>query len=125
MPRHGSMAGLGTQLAALLQPYTPKRRLTLLRSLWDSVVQWQVAADATTRARARRLSDEQMLAWSRTIWEADDRWWRAQALVQIGEYPTDAEMLAWSAEQPTCYAALESRRRCSSRPRLARRSLAG
>src|SRR5205085_9130736 len=82
-----------------------RRRLTLIRSLWDEVVVWQTSATALARARRRRVSQARLAAWRREVERSDDQWWLAQAGRSVGVEPTAAHMLAWTPDPPTCWSA--------------------
>ena len=106
VPREHNMLALADQLQALLGPSAPRRRLALIRSLWDDVVRWQTSATVRARARRRRVSQARLAACQRDVRHSDDEWWRLQAQRIVGLRPTAAQMLAWTPDPATCWAAV-------------------
>ncbi len=106
VPREHNMLALAGQLEGVLAPVASRRRLRLIRSLWNDVMGWQASAAAMARARRRRVSPARVAAWQREVQQSDDAWWRAQALDRIGEQPTAAEMLSWVPHPSACWGAV-------------------
>lgn len=92
---HGSTELLAERLQAVLGSFTSRRRLSLIRSLWDDVVAWQRSAHARARARRRRFSQTRLDAWRRTIARKDEAWWRTAARPELGDRPSPTAMLMW------------------------------
>ena len=83
VPR-GTTALLADQLALLLQPFSPRRRLALVRSLWDEVVGWQLGNAAQARARRAPASADRTATLLTTIRGQHDAWWRERPRTRSG-----------------------------------------
>jgi len=124
VPR-GDVVLLGRQLAAVLGPYTARRRLDLLRTLWDDVVDWQVSALARGRARRRRVSEAAYERWCRTLRRLDGAWWQAQAARQLGPEPDTLALATWVPGPDVWQAALvRAFHECTAATTLLRTALA-
>ena len=96
----GTTAQLSDHLTTLLAPYPARRRLVVVRSLWDEVVAWHGSSAARAGDRRRRFSPTRRDALLARVRRGDDRWWRHWTVSQLGADPNDARMLAWT---PTPY----------------------
>ena len=121
----GDAVLLGQQLASVLGPYTAKRRVELLRSLWDDVVGWQLSAIARGRARRRPTSPVAIERWQRKVRRLDSAWWQAQAAAAYGDEPDALALAIWVPSRDVWQAALErALHECGAATTLLRTALA-
>ncbi len=121
----GDAAMLGQQLASVLGPYTAKRRVELLRSLWDDVVGWQLSAIARGRARRRPTSPVAIERWQRKVRRLDSAWWQAQATTAHGGEPDALALATWVPSRDVWQAALvRTLHECGAATTLLRTALA-
>ena len=91
----GTTGLLSSQLTTILAPYPARRRLALVRSLWEEVVAWPQSAAARGRAHRRGFSSTAGDELLKEVREADDRWWRQQASCQLADRSDAASLLRW------------------------------
>ena len=116
---------LGQQLASILGPYTAKRRVELLRSLWDDVVGWQLSAIARGRARRRPMAPTAIERWQRKVRRLDSAWWQAQAAAAYGDEPDALALAIWVPSRDVWQGALErALHECGAATTLLRTALA-
>ena len=102
----GASVVLAEELATVLRPYPPARRLRLLQSLWDAVVDCQNTDAARVEARRRRVSRARTERWQREVQDSNGQWWRSKASSVIGPEPRPETMLAWVPDLGTWREAL-------------------
>ena len=121
----GDAVVLGRQLASLLGPYTAKRRVALLRSLWDDVVRWQLSAIARGRARRRPTSPAAIDRWHRQVRRPDSAWWQARAATAFGGEPDALALATWVPSRDVWQEALvRALHECAAATTLLRTALA-
>ncbi len=91
----GDALVLGGHLASILGPYTSRRRVDLLLSLWDDVVGWQLSAIARGRARRRQASAPAVGRWYQKLRQVDAAWWEARAARELGGPPDAMALATW------------------------------
>ena len=103
----GTTGQLSEQLTTLLAPFPPRRRLVLVRSVWDEAVAWQRSSVAKARARRRKFSPARRDALLKQVRREDNRWWRQHATRQNGDRAGDAFLLRWVPGPSVWAAALQ------------------